>query len=106
MYKQQEQRMVRGSYPLRGSDSASCIINGQTLIVQSKNKKLFVLNAAGTKIWELSDGRHEINDIINKIRVNSRKSEIQIRKEIEEFIEELVERQVLEILSHPWDIAA
>ncbi|HEY3375094.1 MAG TPA: PqqD family protein [Candidatus Aquicultor sp.] len=96
--------MHKGSYPLRGSDSASCIINGQTLIVQSKNKKLFVLNSAGTKIWELSDGRHEVNDIINKIRATSKKTELQIRKEIEEFIDELVERQVLEVLVYPCDV--
>lgn len=98
--------MTRGNYPIRGSNSASCIIDGQTLIVQSENKKLFVLNAAGTKIWELSDGRHEIKDIIRKIRISSRKPELQIRKEIEEFIYELVEREVLEVLSSPCDVAA
>jgi hypothetical protein len=82
------------------------VIDGQTLIVQSENKKLYVLNTAGTRIWELSDGRHEIKEIIRKIRLSSRKPELQIRKEIEEFIDELVEREVLEVLSSPCDVAA
>ncbi|MBE0447270.1 MAG: PqqD family protein [Actinobacteria bacterium] len=87
------------NYPLKGMDSASCVINNQTLIIQSK--KLFVLNGSGTKIWELSDGRHAIGDIVEEIKVNSRKPEDQIRKETENFIEELVERQVLVLLDHP-----
>ncbi len=98
--------MNAGSYPLRGADSASCIIDRQTLIIQAKDKKLFVLNAAGTKIWELADGQHEVEDIIQEIMAQSRKPEVQIRQEIEEFIDELVERQVLVLLSHPCDVAA
>lgn len=98
--------MKISTYPLRGADSASCVINGQTLIVQAKNRKLYVLNAVGTKIWELSDGRHEIKEIIRELMAHSKKSESQIRKETEEFIEELVERQVLTLLNHPCDVAA
>ena len=98
--------MNMSSYPLKGMDSASCVINGQTLIVQSKDRKLFVLNGAGTRIWELSDGRHAVEEIIEKIRTQSRKSKNQVRKETEEFIKELVERQVLILLNHPWDVAA
>jgi len=94
------------NYPLKGMDSASCVINGQTLIVQSKNRKLFVLNGAGTKIWELSDGRHAIEDIVEKVKMESRKPEGQIRKETEEFIKELVDRQVMVLLNHPCDVAA
>lgn len=93
-------------YPLKGMDSASCVINGETLIVQSKNKKLFVLNGAGTQIWELSDGRHAIEDIVHTIRAHSRRPENQVRKETEDFIGELVERQVLVLLNHPADVAA
>lgn len=98
--------MKISTYPLRGADSASCVIDGQTLIVQAKNRKLYVLNAAGTKIWELSDGRHEIKEIIRELMTHSKKSENQIRRETEEFIEELVERQVLTLLNHPCDVAA
>lgn len=98
--------MKTDSYPLRGADSASCVIGNQTLIIQSQHKKLFVLNAAGTRIWELSDGRHDMEDIIRETIAHSKKPENQIRQEIEEFIEELVERQVLVILSQPQDAVA
>ncbi len=98
--------MKTDGYPLRGADSASCIIDNQTLIIQAKQKKLFVLNAAGTRIWELADGRHGIEDIILEIMSHSKKPESQIRQEIEEFIEELVERQVLVVLSRPDSAAA
>lgn len=93
-------------YPLRGANSASCIIDGQTLIVQSESRKLFVLNAAGTRIWEMSDGRHNIEDIVKELVTHSKKPESQIRKETKEFIEELVERQILVLLNHPCDVAA
>lgn len=98
--------MNMGCYPLRGADSASCIIDNQTLIIQSTNRRLFVLNAAGTRIWELADGRHAIEDIVREMRAHSKKPEEQIRMEIQEFIEELVERQVLVLLNHPCDVAA
>ncbi|HZD60940.1 MAG TPA: PqqD family protein [Anaerolineae bacterium] len=97
--------MNRDNYPLKGMDSASCVINGQTLIVQSKVRKLFVLNGAGTRIWELSDGRHAVEDIIKEIKMRSRKSESQVRRETEDFIEELVNRQVLVLLKRPCDVA-
>lgn len=97
--------MDKYSYPLKGMDSASCVINGQTLIVQSKDKKLFVLNGAGTRIWQLSDGRHAIEDIVKKVKMNSKKSEYQVRKETEAFIEELVDRQVMVLLNRPCDVA-
>jgi len=101
-----KQRISLSSYPLRGIDSASCVIDGQTLIVQSKDRRLFVLNATGTKIWELSDGKHELREIIKALTAKSKKPESQIRKETEEFIKELVEREILVLLKHPWDIAA
>lgn len=101
----QKPKLMLDCYPLRGNDSASCVINGQTLIVQSKIKKLYVLNSAGTRIWEMADGRHEIRDIVEKIKAQSGKPEHKVRKEIETFIVELIDRQVLIILRRPWDVA-
>ncbi|MDI6817639.1 MAG: PqqD family protein [Actinomycetota bacterium] len=92
--------------PLRGMDSASCVINNQTLIVQSSNKKLYILNGAGTKIWELADGKHAIADIIARLKCESRKPDVQIHSEMQAFIEELVSRGVLVLLKKSLDIAA
>lgn len=92
--------------PLRGMDSASCVINNQTLIVQSSNKKLYILNGAGTRIWELADGKHAIADILARLRHESRKPDIQLRSETQAFIEELVSRGVLVLLKSSLDVAA
>jgi len=98
--------MRLSDYPLRGMDSASCVINNQTLIVQSKNKKLYVLNGAGTRIWELADGTHAVVDIIERLKRDSRKPDGQLRKETETFIADLVSRGVLVLLKQRLDVAA
>lgn len=100
-----KQQYVRTSgFPIKSDDSASCVIDGETLIVHDTNKKLFVLNSAGTRIWELADGTHTIKDIEASIKRRSKKSDEQIRKEVDHFIDELVNKRVLVILNRPLNL--
>lgn len=79
----------------KGRDTASTIVDGQTLIIAPK--KLFVLNTTGTKIWEMCDGDTSLYAIVNRLAGTSRKTRKQLEKETLDFIGGMLERGVLEI---------
>jgi hypothetical protein len=100
---QKKQRSRISGYPLKSYETASCTIDGETLIVSSPDQKVYVLNKAGTRIWELADGFHSIDDIAWVLTRTSKKSENQLRQDVERFVVGLVEKKVLVVLERPLD---
>jgi hypothetical protein len=100
---QKKQRSRISGYPLKSYDTASCTIDGETMIVSSTDQKIYVLNKAGTRIWELADGFHSIDDIAWVLTRTSKKTEEQLRKDVERFTMGLIEKKVLVVLERPLD---
>lgn len=100
---QKKQRSRIFGYPLKSYETASCTIDGETLIVNSIDQKVYVLNKAGTRIWELADGFHSIDDIAWILTRTSKKTEEQLRKNVERFVVGLIEKKVLVFLNRPLD---
>ena len=100
---QKKQRSRISGYPLKSYETASCTIDGETMIVSSVDQKIYVLNKAGTRIWELSDGFHSIDDIAWILTRTSKKTEERLRKDVERFVVGLVEKKVLIFLERPLD---
>jgi hypothetical protein len=100
---QKKQRSRISGYPLKSYETASCTIDEETLIVSSTDQKIYVLNKAGTRIWELADGFHSIDDIAWVLTRTSKKSENQLRKNVEGFVLGLIEKKVLVVLERPLD---
>jgi hypothetical protein len=100
---QKKQKSRISGYPLKSYETASCTIDGETLIVSSPDQKVYVLNKAGTRIWELADGFHSIDDIAWVLTRTSKKSESQLRQDVERFVVGLVEKKVLVVLERPLD---
>jgi hypothetical protein len=102
-YIQKKQQSRICGYPLKSYDTASCTIDGETLIVSSKDQKIYVLNKAGTRIWELADGFHSVDDIAWVLTRTSKKTEEQLRSDVGRFVLGLVKKKVLVVLERPLD---
>ncbi len=46
---------------------AATVVDGQAVIVMADTGQVTVLNEVGTRIWELVDGSHSLNEIIQAI---------------------------------------
>lgn len=86
-------------YVKRNPDCAWRVIDSQALIVKVKEgegNKVFSLNKTGAVIWELANGEHSLAQITDHIKHRFEASEnAQPRPEIEDFANELVERDLL-----------
>jgi hypothetical protein len=100
---QKKQRSRISGYPLKSYNTASCTIDGETLIVSSTDQKIYVLNKAGTRIWELSDGFHSVDDITWVLTRTSKKNNEDLRKDVERFVLGLIKKKVLVVLERPLD---
>jgi hypothetical protein len=100
---QKKQRSRISGYPLKSYNTASCTIDGETLIVSSTDQKIYVLNKAGTRIWELADGFHSVDDITWVLTRTSKKNNEDLRKDVERFVLGLIKKKVLVVLERPLD---
>ena len=48
----------------RNDDIAWRVIEGEALVVDSRNSLIYPLNAAGTRIWELLDGQRNCRNVL------------------------------------------
>jgi hypothetical protein len=54
-------------YLTKNSKSAYRIIDGEAVIVDVTTSMLYSLNSLATLIWEMSDGKTTMKDIVNRI---------------------------------------
>ena len=54
-------------YVLRNENTASRVIDGQSVIMTLSDNTLHCLDEVGSRIWELCDGQRTIEDIIGII---------------------------------------
>ena len=71
------------------------VVGDEAVLVLPEKGKVVVLNEVGGRIWELADGTRTVTDIVEVIVSEYQVSEEQARADVEKFIEELVEAQVL-----------
>ena len=83
-------------YPKRRSDLSYRTINGETLILNRKKKRLHQLNPTASFIWNCCDGNSNIAEIIDRLvaayEVDSRTA----REDIEEVLSNLRSSNLLE----------
>ena len=82
-------------YPVLHPQVAARIIDGEAVIVLPESSQVNVLNEVGSRIWELIDGTRSIGEITEIIVAEYDVSAEQAERDVEEFIEELVENKML-----------
>ena len=74
---------------------AATVVDGQAVIVMADTGQLTILNEVGTRIWELSDGKHSIEEIIQAIMEEYEVEPAAAQQDAEDFLNRLVEIQAI-----------
>jgi hypothetical protein len=59
--------MDRWQRPTPHAQVAATVVDGQAVIVMADSGQVTVLNDVGTRIWQLSDGKHSVDEIVQTI---------------------------------------
>ncbi len=82
-------------YPVLHPQVAARIIDSEAVIVLPESGEVNVLNEVGSRIWELIDGAHSVGEIAEIIVAEYDVTAEQAERDVEEFIQELVETKML-----------
>ncbi len=82
-------------YPVLHPQVAARIIDGEAVIVLPESGQVTVLNEVGSRIWELIDGTRSVGEITEAIVAEYDVTAEQAERDVEEFIQELVENKML-----------
>lgn len=88
-------------YPVPHSQVAAAIVDGQAVIVMADSGNMSVLNELGTRIWQLSDGSHRVEEIVQAIVAEYEVDEAQARADVDAFLEQLLALEALVLHESP-----
>lgn len=72
-------------------------IEGETVVLVSKEQRLLGFNAVAGRIWQLADGSRPIMQIVEMIATEFDASKERIQNDSIQFVKHLVERGLLEL---------
>ena len=82
-------------YPVLHPQVATRIIDGEAVIVLPESSQVNVLNEVGSRIWEFIDGTRSVGEITEAIVAEYEVSTEQAERDVDEFIQELVDSKML-----------
>jgi len=83
------------SIPQRSPIVVSRLLDQEMVLVHPVQGKVRVLNSVGARVWELADGQHTLNDIIQTIATEYQVDTARVEVEVPAFCEELAQRGVM-----------
>jgi hypothetical protein len=86
---------MTAEYPALHHQVAMQIVDGLTVIVLADSGEVLVLNALGTRILDLIDGKRSITEIARLIEEEYDVSSEQARRDLDEFLRTLSEAGAL-----------
>jgi hypothetical protein len=89
----------RDSYINRSGRAAYRLIDNEAMVVVPRSNKLYVFNHVGSRIWEMANGEIGIGEVARAICDEFDVTYEQAIKDIIEFVEDLSQKQLLEV--HP-----
>jgi hypothetical protein len=75
--------------------TASRLVDGEAVIILPEEGVVRMLNQVGSRIWDLADGTRPVRDIAETIYGEFDVEREQARKEVVEFIQQMVEGELL-----------
>lgn len=88
---------MQGKIPVKSEKVASRIIDGEAIIVLLEKQQNIVLNQVGSRIWEIMDGKKNIDELTRTIASEFEVGYDQAIKDVSEFIEDIEKRGAVEI---------
>jgi hypothetical protein len=88
-------------FPVLHPQVATRIVDGEALIVLADSGQVNVLNPVGTRMWELIDGTRSVQQIADAVYAEFDVTEDQVRRDLEEFVQELVDANAIVLQDQP-----
>jgi hypothetical protein len=88
-------------YPVPHPQVAARVVDGTAVIVLASSGEVVMLNAIGSRIWELLDGARTAQDIVHTIVSEYDVTEQQARQDVEEFLQKLMQANALVLNNRP-----
>lgn len=85
-------------YVLRNKNTASRVIDGQSVIMTLSDNTLHCLDEVGSRIWELCDGQRTLEDIVRIIHEEYMVDFEAGKTDCRTFVEELCAKGMLALL--------
>lgn len=78
--------------PVKSDNSVARIIDGEAVVVEPGKGLVTIINAAGTRIWELTDGQRTVREIAGQVAGDFDVSRVQALADTVEFLQDLNEK--------------
>jgi len=78
--------------PAKAATTASRLIAGEAVILSLDTKVLRGLNAVGSRVWDLIDGRRTLDDIVDVIVGEFDVERPQAARDVETFLRQLIDK--------------
>lgn len=88
-------------YPVLHPQVATRIVDGEALIVLADSGQVNVLNPVGTRMWELMDGTRNVQQIADTICDEFDVAEDEAKRDLEEFVRQLIESNAIVLQEQP-----
>lgn len=92
---------MQDRFPAPQAQVAARVVEGQAVVVLADSGEVNVFNAVGTRVWELVDGRHSVQEIAEIVAHEFEVTPEVASRDVEEFIRELETNRVVELLTQP-----
>jgi hypothetical protein len=86
------------SKPKAAPGTAARAIGQDTVVVAPKTGKVFVLNRTGGLIWGLCDGSRSVDELAGSLVAQFGISPQQARSDVQDLLQALAERQLIEMV--------
>ena len=88
-------------YPKRHPQTAGRVIDNEAVLMLSDDSEIHVLNAVGSRVYELADGTNSLAQISQQIAQEFDVSLEQAAIDTQDFLQELLDRNVFVLANQP-----
>jgi coenzyme PQQ biosynthesis protein PqqD len=87
--------------PVRASQTASQLIEGEAIVLDIPGKVLRGLNPVASRIWQLIDGTRSLSEISATIAREFSAGSEEVARDVQGFLDELVDKQLITYSDRP-----
>lgn len=88
--------MNADQYPIQRDDVLTQEAAGTTVLLDPASGEYFSLEEAGGRIWELCDGDHTVEEIVEHLARAYDAPEHRIREDVEVFLEDMLDADLID----------
>ena len=78
--------------PAKAATTASRLIAGEAVVLSLDTRMLRGLNAVGSRVWDLIDGRRTLDDIVDAIVAEFEVGRAEATRDVEAFVRQLIDK--------------